>query len=259
MLKLIVTDLDRTLLRSDKTISVYTAGVLRACQQRGMKVAFATARPVSACMKYADIVMPDAIISNGGAVARAGEQIVYRATMNIETTNKLLLRLTEFPSVGYITVSTENGYLVNKPVDESSPMWADYLPVRCVDMSRGLDCDSYSMAVEILESTTAQAVASGLPDVLMTPFSGEDWYRYGNPEADKWNGVKALAAYAGIDMKCVAAFGDDFNDIEMLKNCGIGVAVKNAIDAVKAAADYICDSNDNDGVAEWLTVNVLCE
>jgi hydroxymethylpyrimidine pyrophosphatase-like HAD family hydrolase len=45
----------------------------------------------------------------------------------------------------------------------------------------------------------------------------------------------------------VAAFGDDHNAIEMLRNCGIGVAVENAIDKAKAAADYLCDTNDNYG------------
>ena len=43
----------------------------------------------------------------------------------------------------------------------------------------------------------------------------------------------------------------------MLRDCGIGAAVANAIDEAKAVADYICDNNDNDGVAKWLEENVL--
>lgn len=53
-------------------------------------------------------------------------------------------------------------------------------------------------------------------------------------------------------MKNVIAFGDDHNDIEMLRECGVGVAVANAIDEAKAVADYICDTSDNDGLARWL-------
>ncbi len=63
--------------------------------------------------------------------------------------------------------------------------------------------------------------------------------------------------YYDIGIDSVVAFGDDINDQEMVKNSGIGVAVANAIDEVKAVADYICDSNDNDGVAKWLEKNVL--
>ena len=46
-------------------------------------------------------------------------------------------------------------------------------------------------------------------------------------------------------------------NIEMLRDCGIGVAVANAISEVKSAADHICDINDNNGVAKWLEENVL--
>ena len=50
----------------------------------------------------------------------------------------------------------------------------------------------------------------------------------------------------------MAAFGDDYVDIEMIKLCGIGIAVKNAIPEVKAAAGYVTDSNENDGVARFI-------
>ena len=53
------------------------------------------------------------------------------------------------------------------------------------------------------------------------------------------------------------AFGDDKNDMEMLKICGIGVAVDNAISDVKAIANCVTLSNDENGVAEWLVKNVL--
>jgi hydroxymethylpyrimidine pyrophosphatase-like HAD family hydrolase len=55
----------------------------------------------------------------------------------------------------------------------------------------------------------------------------------------------------------IIAFGDDYNDMEMLKNCGVGVAVANACDEAKSAADYVCGSNDEDGAANWLEINML--
>jgi hydroxymethylpyrimidine pyrophosphatase-like HAD family hydrolase len=86
----------------------------------------------------------------------------------------------------------------------------------------------------------------------MLRYTGEDLYRFADRSAVKWNAVKAVAEHYCIYTGNIAAFGDDINDLEMIRNCGIGVAVENAVDEVKAAARYICDTNDSDGVAKWL-------
>ena len=55
----------------------------------------------------------------------------------------------------------------------------------------------------------------------------------------------------------LVAFGDDMNDLEMIKNCGTGVAVENALDEIKNVAKYICGTNNDDGVAKWLEKYML--
>ena len=54
----------------------------------------------------------------------------------------------------------------------------------------------------------------------------------------------------------IAVFGDDFNDIGMLRLCGRGIAMENAIAEVKQAADEICLSNEQDGVARWIAAQL---
>ena len=54
----------------------------------------------------------------------------------------------------------------------------------------------------------------------------------------------------------VVAFGDDLNDVDMLRGCGTGVAMANALDEVKLAADEVCGGNDEDGVAKWIEANM---
>lgn len=256
-IKMIVTDLDRTLLHPDKTISAYTADVLRRCQERGIKVVFATARSENSCKRFIEQVRPDAIISNGGAMVRIGEEMIYRAAIDMNTSNNLLSACLSKRNIGYITVDTDNGYFVNKPVDENDPGWFEYLPAFHVDFSNGLGCNAYKITVEITDEPTAYEIASLFPTVGVIPFSGEGWYRYADEKATKWCGIKALSEYSCVSIEEISAFGDDFNDLEMLKNCGIGVAVANAIDEVKSVADFVCDTNDNDGVAKWIEVNVL--
>ena len=67
-IKMIVTDLDRTLLRTDKTISNYTADILNRCRERGMKIVFATARPKRTVNHFIGSVPVDALILHNGAV-----------------------------------------------------------------------------------------------------------------------------------------------------------------------------------------------
>ncbi|MBD5513854.1 MAG: HAD hydrolase family protein [Lachnospiraceae bacterium] len=59
-----------------------------------------------------------------------------------------------------------------------------------------------------------------------------------------------------ISLNEIVSFGDDINDMEMLQICGTGVAVSNAVMDVKAVADCVALSNDEDGLAEWLEKNI---
>lgn len=217
----------------------------------------ASARTIAACERFVRQVNPYAVISNGGALVRVGDDVIYRAAVDAETLNRLMRKFMKTFDIGYITADTSKGYFVNKPVDENDPAWKDFPPVSCVDFSADLDCEAYSIAIEITDADSARAIADEFLLLDTVPFSGEGWFRYANKAANKWNGIKALMEHADIETENVAAFGDDFIDIEMLTHCGVGVAVGNAIDEAKAAADFICDTNDNEGVAKWIEENIL--
>ena len=62
---------------------------------------------------------------------------------------------------------------------------------------------------------------------------------------------------SGIKTEEIIAFGDDYVDIGMLQLCGVGVAMGNAIDAVKEKADLIIGSNEEDGISEYLEAEIL--
>jgi len=75
--------------------------------------------------------------------------------------------------------------------------------------------------------------------------------------ATKWNGIKAILDICNCLPEETIYFGDDYDDIEPIKMCGIGVAVSNGIDEVKAIADYVAESNDADGVARFIEQYIL--
>jgi hydroxymethylpyrimidine pyrophosphatase-like HAD family hydrolase len=105
------------------------------------------------------------------------------------------------------------------------------------------------------EESAIRDVESLLPDDLYAILGDGKILMVMSKAAGKQMAVHEVAEHFGIALTNVIAFGDDHNDVDMLRECGIGVAVSNAITEAKAVADYICDSNENDGVARWLEAN----
>ena len=246
--KLIVTDLDRTLLRTDKTISAYSTDVLLRCQRQGTRIAFATARPKRSVLEFIETIPVDALILNNGASAYAGEKLLHYSGIESKVKDALLLAMNrDFPDV---TIAAEIDDVFYTNFEHRNSIRSDFtnLPDKCAE----------KIIVAISSSNDLEKISAYLPEDLYIEVSDERLGYIMNRDTSKWKAVRKTASYFGIPLTEVAVFGDDFNDLEMIRKSGTGVAVANAVDDVKAAADCICDTNDNDGVAKWLEENVLC-
>ncbi len=107
----------------------------------------------------------------------------------------------------------------------------------------------------IIETDTLEKMAGYrpyLPESLYLELSEHTIAMIMHRQATKRQAVRLLAERHGFGMEEVIAFGDDYNDIDLLRGCGCGVAVGNALEVVKEAADEVCETNENDGVARWL-------
>lgn len=258
-IRMIVTDLDGTLLRTDKSISPYTRSMLDQCRDRSAVTVLATARSEKAAERYIDMVRPDAVISNGGALLRHRGQTLYKRLLSIDVTDGLIQECRAHPRTGQITVETETGFYWDSRQFINAGNYPDAV---CYDFREPMHQAAYKITVEVFDEIAAAALANRFDEVDMLAFAGEDWYRYAHRGATKMDALRALADHLGIDLSRVAAFGDDYNDIEMLTGCGLGIAVANAIPEARQAADYITDSNDDDGVAQFLhkmmTEDTIC-
>ncbi len=246
-MKLIVTDLDNTLLRSDNSISEYTVSVFEKCRDKGIFTAFASARAENAMSRFIDAIRPDMIISNGGATVRANGEIIYRNTLSAETVYNIIEMCKHFTGgKGLITVECDDGYycnfVPNDPDRRAASTYSDFDDFRK---------PSYKITAEFENEEWARHIARSCGCTL-TNFSGEQWRRFAAKNSDKETAIKRLTEYLGIEMTDVIAFGDDLNDLGMLKSAGTAVAVDNAVADVKSIADYVTHSNDDDGVASFL-------
>lgn len=249
MVKAIILDLDRTLLRNDKSVSEFTLDTLAECKNKGILLVAATARPGRAIQVYDEIIGFDAAITLNGAVTAIhdDEKRIFINRSDIEGV------LGELNSLGDCVISLESTQGICSNVD--IPEWN---PQICENL---LTAPVLDEVYKIIVSSGKHDLASLLPDFLSEnvyySIANNDLYQIMSNKATKWNGIKSILSDFGIDTKEAIVFGDDFDDIEAIRKCGTGVAVSNAIAEVKDAADAITDSNEEDGVAKYLNKEIL--
>lgn len=244
-------DLDDTLLRSDKTISERTLDALRKCRERGILIGISTSRAVHNCMTFLPELTPDLFIASGGAVIKYHSEYIYTAEFTIEETQHMIRTAREVcGSDCEITIDTLDAHYWNYKVDpkETDATWGDTIYTDFFDYSER----ALKFCVEIFDDSEAEKLAACLPDCDCLKFAGTEWYKFTKKEATKENAILKACEFCGIALEDVTAFGDDAPDIGMLKFCGTGVAMGNAIATVKEAADIVIGSNDEDGIAECL-------
>lgn len=250
-MKLLLFDLDGTLLRSDKTISARTLQAINKCRERGVLVGISTSRAEHNCMTFLPELTPDLFIASGGAVVRFRDAYIYAAEFSVEETRSMVACAREICGADCeITIDTLNAHYWNYKEDpnKSDSTWGETIYTDFADYSE----KALKFCVEIFDETLAHKLAAHLSDCDCQRFSGSAWYKFTKKEATKENAIQKACEACGITLDDVTAFGDDGPDIGMLSLCGTGVAMGNAIDAVKEAADVVIGSNDADGIAEYL-------
>ncbi|MCL2531058.1 MAG: HAD family hydrolase [Oscillospiraceae bacterium] len=255
MTQLIVTDLDRTLLRSDKSISPFTAQVLSRCRAAGIKLVFATARAKRTALHFAQNIAVDARILHNGAVVYIDKTLVLHHGIASHDTNEILRAISRDYPQATLAVEIDDTLYANFDI---SAVWS-YTPVVWRDFTDLPDKPADKILVGISATEDIACYEKYLPENIYIQASEETVGMIMNRAATKWNAIRHLAKHWGIPTANIVAFGDDWNDIDMLRHCGMGVAVANALPQVKAAANAICASNDEDGVAQWLQQHVLQE
>ena len=248
-IKTIVVDLDRTLLHSDKTLSAYTVKVLEECKKCGIKIMVATARPFRTAKQYCEIINADAmVVSNGARIIYRNQRTDYSICQR--SAEHILNALKGYPNLR-ITLETGDCAYSNFPISDYETILSDDL----VGISN--DEGVLKILVHLDNEETLDIVKKELTEDLYYTIAHGYLMQIMNTSATKWNGIKAMLNICNCSPNETVYFGDDQDDIEPIKMCGLGVAVYNGIDEVKDAADYIAASNDNDGVAEFLAHWIL--
>lgn len=252
--KLILLDLDETLLHSDKTISDYSAQIFEQCRQRGILVGFCTSRGKPNIIPFEKKINPDICICNGGAVIYRNGNLLHAVSFSIEETRALLKTAGTVCGSGCeITVDTIDRIFWNRQKDKST----DYADNSIYDDFRNFVQPAMKICVQTDDPEKAKEIAQSVPACDFLPFSDIPWYKFSPASATKESAILILCQNLGIFPQEILAFGDDFNDIGMLKLCGKGIAMGNAIPQVKATADDITKTNNEDGAAWYVEKEIF--
>lgn len=248
-IRAVVVDLDRTLLHTDKSLSLYTETVLKKCREQGMRIMVATARPLRTIGQYCARIDFDAlVVSNGARVICADRRAEYGICP--ESAERLLRVLSCRPELR-VTLETGERAYSNLPISDYETILSDDLIG--IAGAEGV----LKILVHMDGAGTLEFVEKELTEDLYAMVANGYLIQIMSKSATKWNGVKAMLEIVGCSPEETAYFGDDYDDLEPIQRCGIGVAVANAIDEVRAVADDIAQSNDADGVARFIAQRFL--
>ena len=244
MLSVLAIDLDDTLIRSDQTVSARTLDLLAAWVDAGHRAVIATGRPPRATR-----AIPDAlhalpwICYNGGVILDAG-QTIHRANLTAAATASFVDAFVDAAPDAWIGLEVDDELYLSR---RDSP----YSETVMVDDLRTVAHQPACKIIVALDSYRRVASRLGpLPHGIRAQLSEKYNLAQIMPTGvSKSAALHLLVERWGLDMAHVVAFGDDTNDLEMIQDAGMGVAMANAVPELKAVANRVTLSNDEDGVA----------
>lgn len=271
-IRLIGLDLDGTTLTTDKKLTPHTKEVLEACIRQGIEVLPATGRVWSGIpeelMKMEGVHY--VISSNGAAVVElATGKAVYTNGIAWDRALEVFDILERYDTF-YDAYAEGNGWCEARFYENLNDYGIEPLIQRLVKSSRTCIEDlrewvkEHKSPIEKInmffrdEEKRQQAFRelSGIPDLAVT-CSLTNNLEINHCTCNKGDALLNLGKILGISMEQIMACGDGNNDLEMVRNAGVGVAMENGEDSVKEAADYVTVTNDEEGVAR--AIELFCD
>ena len=264
-IRLVAMDLDDTLLRDNWTISPRVLKAIQKAQAQGVKMTIATGRMPISTRPYAEQLGLDVpVITYHGAMIQqvlSGE-ILFRRVIPSSLAAEIVQDVAERGLYAQV-------YLKDRVVTTQVNEWSrEYARISSVHIEEADLSILLSEEPEGVEKILLMAEETELDQ--LAPLLGQ---RYGEKvhitkskpcflemtdcTVNKGVALAALAKQFGIAQEEVMAIGDSFNDLEMIKYAGVGVAMGNARQEIKEQADIVTTTNEEDGVAEAIERYVL--
>lgn len=281
MYKLVAIDLDGTLLNQYGIITEKTKKAISKVQEKGVEVMIASGRAITSVKRFSkEINSNKYFISGNGAITYdiKNNKILYENILS-KTKALKIIKICEENSI-YYNVYTENGIIaknlsyntlyyykdnLTKPDENRTHINIvenvyDYFEQREEKILKIMICDEHKTVfnsivrklkelseIEVLEVShmSRKIIKQGTDEIALEYFYTE----VSAKDVDKWNALEEIIKLMNISKEEVVTIGDNANDLKMITNAGLGVAMGESAPYVKQSADIIAPTNDEDGVA----------
>ncbi|MDR0898989.1 MAG: Cof-type HAD-IIB family hydrolase [Lactobacillaceae bacterium] len=259
-IKLITIDVDGTLNNSQGKVSDHTVEVLKKAIAKGAKIVIASGRPLDGTKHFYEMLGIDnsddqfAINYNGAMAMTTSGKILIEETLKVED----YLEIANFADSNDVKHQIETAtdiitpfvhipkYSVYESALTNAPIW--YRPLADLESSLPV-----AKVMLIDEKDKIDTTLSQMPQKFLDKYnvvrSSEFFIEFIKKTVSKGNALKRLAEGLGLSLDETMSIGDQGNDLSMIEAAGTGVAMGNAVDEVKAAAQFVTKTNDEDGVA----------
>jgi Cof subfamily protein (haloacid dehalogenase superfamily) len=254
--KLIVSDIDGTLVNSSRQISERTKVAIRKFQSLGGVFAIATGRIEESTKSYYDELQlsSPAILYNGAKIVELRNNNCLMENILEEEHFRQAVKLLSELDCSAIVYSSGKAYI--RRMNDTIKTYMEKDRVMCIQVDDFMSCiEGKPNKILIIGNNSIfekflkafESVCRVKPNTVR---SEVNYLEILPRNTSKGEALKNLAELLSIPMEQIAAAGDNMNDFEMLKEAGLGIAVSNAAPKLLDAADLIAKSNDEDGVAE---------
>ncbi|MGY6648428.1 HAD family hydrolase [Wenyingzhuangia sp. IMCC45574] len=250
--KLIVSDMDGTLLNSDHEVSELFFRQFKALKERGIQFVAASGRQYYSIVDKLGSIKEDIIVvAENGAYVVANNKELFVNAFKSEDAKNFIKVAQEIPGIYLVLAGKKKAYyLKGNPALEAvvSEYYSEYELLDNFDELP--DDDILKLAIHHSEGSEANIYpyVEKYAGEWQVKVSGEFWVDIALPTNHKGNAVERIQEEMGITAAETMAFGDYMNDVEMLKKSKYSFAMENAHPKVKEIANYGTSSNDENGV-----------
>lgn len=247
-------DIDDTLYDKQHGVHPTTQSALQALQQRGIRLAIATGRSPAvfppAVQNLIEQLQIDTIVAINGQYCRHGDELLHDQALPLETL-EAFVQLCQQQGLEYCMIS-EHNMVASQATERVNEALCPIGPFTI----NPYYYQKHSV-YQMLLFADEQELAQFPQHPLLTHYKAVRWHRYSvdvlPQQVSKALGIGKLCTRLGIDPKHCMAFGDGWNDVEMFETVGFAVAMGNAVEAVKARAQFVTTTTAEGGIAHALT------